>query len=167
MKARKIALLASFVAGAAFAEAPAVPARDPGYDALGHLVGRWTEKGNEATFVETCEWFHGRYHVVCRAERKRPDGTTSHGMSILSFVPGEGYVYTGIGSKGRYETLQHGTVENDILEFRSSAVQDGKTTVTRIRIGPFAEKAMPFVVDTSTDGGPWSAPDVTDYVRLD
>ena len=117
MKALLLALLASFAASAAPADAPTPPARDPGYDALAHFVGRWTTKGSEATFVETCEWFDGRFHVVCRSERKRPDGTTGRGLSILGFVPGEGYVYSGIGNKAatkRWRTASSTTTCSNI-----------------------------------------------------
>lgn len=154
---------AALAAGSAAPE----PERDPGYAALGNLVGEWTNAGSEDTFRESCAWYHGRFHVVCHTTRKREDGTTSHGMSILGFVPGAGYVYTGIGSKGRYETLEKGTFTGGILEYRSSATEDGKTVVTRIRMGPFGGRVVPFVVDASTDGGEWSAPDTTKYVKLD
>ena len=161
-------LVAATLVLAAFAAAPAAPEpeRDPGYAPLDSLIGVWTNAGSEDTFRETCEWYHGRFHVVCHSTRKRDDGTTGHGMSILGFVPGAGYVYTGIGSKGRYETLANGTFANGILEYRSTAVADGKSVVTRIRLGPPDERGFPFVVDTSTDGGPWSEPDTTTYVKI-
>jgi hypothetical protein len=153
---------------AALAATPATtdPPRDPGYAPLENLIGEWTTVGSEDTFRETCEWYHGRFHVVCHSTRKREDGTMGHGMSILGFMPGAGYVYTGIGNRGRYETLEKGTFADGVLEYRSTATDDGKTVVTRIRVGPAHDGRMPFVVDTSTDGGAWSEPDTTMYVRI-
>lgn len=142
------------------------PERAPGYDSLQNFVGRWTEKGNEETFLEICDWYDGNFHVVCNAERKRKNGTLGRSLSILSYVPGQGYVHVGIGNKGSYETLQNGTFRDGVFEFLSSAKEGAKSTVTRIRIGPFAERGFPFVVDTSTDGGPWVAAGTTDYVTL-
>jgi hypothetical protein len=142
------------------------PKRPPGYEPLHHFVGRWTERGNEKTFLEVCSWFDGNYHVVCNAERKRADGTVGRSLSILSFVPLEGYVHVSIGNGGSYETLQNGTFRGGLFEFSSTAKEGDKSIVTRIRIGPFTEQGFPFVVDTSTDGSPWVAGGTTEYVKL-
>jgi hypothetical protein len=142
------------------------PTRPPAYDPLQHFVGRWTERGNEKTFLEVCTWFDGNFHVVCNAERKRADGSVGRSLSILSYVPNEGYVHVGIGNKGSYETLQNGTFRSGRFEFLSTAKAGDKSIVTRIRIGPFTKHGFPFVVDTSTDGGPWVAAGTTDYVKL-
>lgn len=142
------------------------PERSPGYDNLQHFVGRWTEKGNEETFVEVCDWFDGKFHVVCKAERNRATGTVGRSLSILSYVPGQGYVHVGIGNKGSYETLQNGTFREGIFEFLSTGKQGNNSIVTRIRIGPFTEYGFSFVVDTATDGGPWVAAGTTDYIKI-
>ena len=163
----KTILIATLLFGSSqLATAQDAPVRAPGYDNLAHFVGRWTEQGNEATFLEVCDWFDGKFHVVCNAERTRPNGTVGRSLSILSYVGGQGYVHVGIGNKGSYGTLQNGTFHDGVFEFLSTAKEGGKSTVTRIRIGPFAQRGFPFVVDTSTDGGPWVAAATTDYVRL-
>jgi hypothetical protein len=151
---------------AALGQAVAPPARDPGYDVLQSFVGKWTMKGKEQTFREDCDWYDGRFHIVCHSEFTRDDGSVGRGISILGFVPGEGYVYTGIGNRGRYETLARGTVSGEILEYRSTTVEDGKPTIVRIRIGPFDEVGMPFIVDASTDDGKtWANLETSEYVR--
>jgi hypothetical protein len=142
------------------------PERPSGYDSLQHFVGRWTERGNEKTFLEVCTWFDGKFHVVCNAERKRADASVGRSLSILGYVPNEGYVHVGISNKGTYETLQNGTFRAGQFEFLSTAKEGDKSIVTRIRIGPFTEQGFPFVVDTSTNGGPWVAAGTTDYVKL-
>ena len=86
-------------------------------------------------------------------------------MSILSFVPRARYVYTGIGSNGRYETLQGGTWNRGVLTFTSTAHEGDKAVVTRIQIGPAADKGIPFVVDSSTDGGGWTRVETTTYIK--
>lgn len=152
--------------GTQFAVAQQAPQRPVEYDNLQHFVGRWTEQGNEKSFLEVCAWFDGKFHVVCNAERKRLNGTLGRSLSILSYVPGQGYVHVGIGNKGSYETLQHGTFRKGIFEFLSTTKESDKSTVTRIQIGPFVESGFRFVVHTSTDGGPWVAAGTTDYVKL-
>jgi hypothetical protein len=96
-------------------------ARHEGYEALDGFVGTWTIPGQESTYQEVCAWYHGERHIICNTESKRKDGSIAHSMSILSFVPDHGYVYTGIGSRGRYETHEKGTFQNGILEYTDHA----------------------------------------------
>jgi hypothetical protein len=84
-------------------------------------------------------------------------------MSILSFIPDQGYVYTGIGNRGRYETHERGTFKNGILEYIDRT--DGE--ITRIRIGPFTNRAaIPFVVHTSKNGTDWELAESFNYIRV-
>lgn len=136
--------------------------RHAGYAPLENLVGSWTISGKESTFLERCAWYHGERHIVCNTESKRADGSTSHAMSILSFVPDQGYVYAGIGSHGRYETHQRGTYADGILEYLDPS-GDGWT---RIRIGPFGAAAVPFNVHSSPDGIEWKLLDSFTYIRV-
>lgn len=137
--------------------------RDAGYDVLEGLVGSWTIPGQEGKYLETCDWYHGRRHIVCNTESKRADGSTSHSMSILSLVPGQGYVYTGIGSRGRYEAHEGGTFKDGILEY----VDRTPETTTRIRVGPFEDrKVVPFRVQTSSDGLKWDEVESFTYMRV-
>ena len=137
--------------------------RPEGYDPLENLVGRWTIAGREGTYLETCDWYDGRRHIICNMESKRKDGSTSRGMSILSFVPGQGYVYTGIGNRGRYETYRGGTYNNGLIEY----LDHTEGVHTRIRVGPFTDKSVvPFNVHTSQDGATWELADSFNYVRV-
>jgi hypothetical protein len=152
-----VALLA--LAGSALAEEQA---RHEGYAPLEHLVGTWTIVGKEDSYRETCGWYHGKRHIVCETESKRKDGSISHGMSILSFVPESGYVYTGIGSSGRYESYRGGTYNEGVLEY----VNRTPAEITRIRVGPFTGKGeIPFAVHTSTDGAAWTLAESFSYRR--
>ena len=137
--------------------------RHEGYVPLEGLVGSWTIAGKESTYLETCDWYDGKHHIICNTESKRKDGSISRGMSILSFVPEQGYVYTGIGNQGRYETYRGGTYKNGVIEYLDQS--DG--THTRIRIGPFSDKKIvPFNVHTSQDGFKWEQADSFNYVRV-
>lgn len=142
------------------------PDHSADYARLDPLVGRWTVKGREGRFVETCQWYQGGFHVVCQSESAREDGSKGIGTSILSFVPGKGYVYTGIGSSGRYETLSGGVFADGKIVFTTTANEDGKSVATRISLGPPDDKGFPFVVDTATDGGAWTVVESIEYVKL-
>ena len=139
------------------------PAGSQGSAALGGLVGTWTIQGRESTYIETCAWYDGERHIVCNTESKRADGSTAHSMSILGFVAGKGYVYTGIGSRGRYETYANGTFEDGILEYLDRTPEG----ITRIRLGPFSDRSvLPFNVHTSADGVKWVEVESFRYIRI-
>lgn len=159
--------------GAAFCHVPAVQSEPTvtapadGYERLAPLIGRWTQKGMESSYVETCRWFDGRYHVVCDTEFKRADGSTGRGMSILGYVADEDrYVYVGIGSNGRTETMT-GTFRDGLLEFKPDPIDGGIPGFSRVRMGPFAGRDVPFVAESSIDGVAWTTEVSITYVRLD
>lgn len=156
-------LAVSTSAAAAPAEHPHPPAE---YAPLEGFVGNWTTLGRESQFHEVCEWYAGKFHVICNARSKRPDGSTGHGMSILSFVPGGGYVYSGIGSNGRYETFSGGRWSEGTFIFESREAGNGASAINRIAIGPFTETGFLFVVSTSEDGVSWAEVGRTTYLRL-
>lgn len=166
MKHLKATFPLMLAASIAVAQAAQEPERAPEYDPLEGFVGRWTTQGRETQFLETCSWYYGKFHVVCNAESKRADGSIGHSMSILSYVPGAGYVYSGIGSKGRYETFDRGRWSDGKFIFDSTSSTDGKAVTNRITIGPFTDKGFLFVVTTSTDGVAWTEADQTTYIRL-
>jgi hypothetical protein len=137
--------------------------RHEGYEVLEGFVGTWTIPGQESTYQETCAWYHGERHIVCNTVSKRKDGSLGHSMSILSFVPDRGYVYTGIGSRGRYETHENGTLQDGILEY----IDRGEGETTRIRIGPFSDRSLiPFIVHTSSNGTDWTLVESFNYTRV-
>lgn len=137
--------------------------RHAGYDVLDAFVGTWTIPGQESTYRETCAWYHGERHIVCHTESKRQDDSIGYSMSILSFVPDQGYVYTGIGSRGRYEAYEKGTFRDGILEYTYHS--GGETT--RIRVGPFKDRdVIPFIVHTSRNGADWETAESFHYTRV-
>jgi hypothetical protein len=150
-------LVAPCVIAASLASAQQSPPREraPGYAPLDQFVGHWTSKGLEATFLEKCEWFDGRHHVVCRAETRRKDGTIGHSMSILGYLPGENvYTYHGIGSRGRNDT-RRGNYRDGVFSFSTESREGGKVTVSRVRVGPFMGREVPFVEEAAVNGGEW------------
>jgi hypothetical protein len=159
VRAHPLALLAIAAAAPAFAAE-----RAPEYDALQLFVGAWTQQGSESVFREDCDWFEGRHQVVCHSTRQRDDGSVSRGMSLLGYTPADGYVYTGIGSRGRFEMLRGGRFQDGRFVFESTATEDGKAVASRITIGPRTDAGFHFVVETSTDGGPWTHADTTVYL---
>jgi hypothetical protein len=164
---RTHAMLFLMLSGSAMAaEPPRLPERPAEYTPLENFVGRWTTAGREKEFLETCDWYHGKFHVVCNSVSRRADGSMGYGMSILSYVPGVGYAYSGIGSKGRYETLDKGRWLEGKFVFDSHGTDAGMPVTSRISIGPFTSEGFLFVVSTSADGVSWSEMNRTTYLRL-
>lgn len=164
--ARRVALAAAVAAAVALLPAAVAAERGPEYDALALYLGAWTQEGRQSVFREDCDWYDGRFQVVCHSTSTRADGSTGRGMSVLGYTPGEGYVYAGIGNRGRFEMLRGGRFEGGRFVFESTAQQNGKSVTSRITIGPRTDAGFPFVVDASTDGGPWTHVDTTTYVAL-
>lgn len=143
------------------------PARAAGYDRLNPIVGRWTIKGREETHLEVCRWYDGNFHIVCETERKRKDGSIGRSMSILSYLPDKDrYTYFGIGNQGSNDTMS-GVFHDGILEFTAEAEDNGKTIFTRVRMGPFSSREVPFIAETSDDRVTWKTDASFAYVRLD
>jgi len=134
---------------------PASPARHPGYDKLQMFVGDWTIEGRESAYREKCDWFDGRFHVVCHTQSKRSDGTVGRGISILGYLPDEdAYTYHGIGSRGRNETMR-GTFEGTTFKAHGESRDGGKLVKSRVTATPAAGGEFTFRAETSTDDGPW------------
>jgi hypothetical protein len=161
------------LASASCALTPQAPIPTPalawgaGYEPLSSFIGRWTLKGDEDTYVETCGWYEGGFHIICHTENKRSDGSVGKGMSILGYLPDkDSYTYHGIGSKGRNETMI-GTFRGGIFEFNSEGRENGRVVKARVRMGPFIGREIPFTAETSIDGAPWVMDATITYVRLD
>ena len=93
------------------------------HERLGYFVGNWTNEGriNENTMglptgkfngKDKCEWFEGKFAVVCHSEGTGPMGPTKQ-IGIMSYAAMEGvYTYYGNESTGMaMTTIPRGTVE--------------------------------------------------------
>ena len=162
---RFMALVATLVASSAIGVDAQPVAPSAGHARLAQLVGKWTLKGMEGRFRETCEWYEGRFHVVCHTENIRADGSIGRGMSILGYLPAEdAYTYHGIGARGRNVT-QRGRFRDGTFEFVTPAA--GDAPAIRIRLGPFGERGFPTVEEALAPDGTWTRRSSGEYVKLD
>lgn len=145
--------------------APPEP-RPAGYDKLQMFVGRWTLEGREDRYLEQCDWFDGRFTVVCNTESKRRDGTVSRGMSVLGYLPEEDvYTYHGFNSSGRNET-QRGGFRGTTFWVEGEARDGGKHVKSRVTITPKTDGNFTLVGESSTEGAPWVTDGTFQYKRL-
>jgi hypothetical protein len=78
------------------------PQPGPEHARLGYFVGKWNVEGEvkpgpmgpggKLTSSDTCEWFEGRFSVICRSDGSSPAGPTKS-LGILGYSAEE-KVYT-------------------------------------------------------------------------
>ena len=85
---------------------PAQPG--PEHKRLQFFVGEWKFEGetkgqsgasSKVTGTERCEWFDGRFHVVCRGEATE-EGRVTKELTLLGYDPSGVYTRSNIGSSG-------------------------------------------------------------------
>ena len=132
------------------------PARPPGYDKLQMFVGTWTIEGREDRYRETCDWYEGRFMIVCNTEAKRRDGGVTKSMSLIGYLPEEDvYTYHGFNSSGRNET-QRGGFRGTTFWVEGQARDGGKMVKSRVTITPKTDGTFTLLAESSTEGGPWT-----------
>ena len=141
------------------------PKPGPEVQTLAYYLGTWkvegkvnagTPLGPAGTFsaTDTCEWFAGGFHLVCRSEGTGPKGMTTF-LSIMAYdAKAKAYTYYGISSRGETESekltltgstwtsLSEETVAGQPTRFRYTEVQESPTSYT-------------FKLEHSVAGGPW------------
>jgi hypothetical protein len=171
---RVFALLAVSVFGAvaglqlAAAQAPPQPAKPgPEHQKLGYFVGKWTNEGEmkpgpmgpggKMTSIETCEWFDGRFAVVCRGEGKGPMGPTKS-LGILGYSTEEKvYTYSGVDNSGMtMASVPRGTVQGDTWTYNDEMVMGGQKVKTRVTIKELSPTAYTFKMELQGPDGKWA-----------
>jgi hypothetical protein len=111
--------------------------------------------GGKMTSQDTCEWFSGNFHVVCRSQGKGAMGPMSSLGVITYSAPDKAYTYYGIDSMGSSE-LSKGTKSGGTWTFTSKSHMGGQAFNSRYTIVETSPTAYTFKWDTSEDGTKWS-----------
>jgi Protein of unknown function (DUF1579) len=143
------------------------PKPGPEHQRLGYFVGRWLSEGKiepgpmgpggKVTADDLCEWFDGRFSVVCRSEGKSPMGPTK-GLAILSYSAEQKvYTYYGTDNLGMtMTTVPHGTVQGDTWTYNDEGVMGGKKMKTRVTIKELSPTAYSFKMEIQGPDGKWA-----------
>jgi hypothetical protein len=142
------------------------PKPGPEAQKLAYYVGTWKTEGEvkagspldpagKFSSTDTCEWFAGGFHMVCRGEGTGPRGKRTS-LDIMAYdVEAKVYTYYGISSRGEtdsdkvtltgntWTTLWEGKAAGKPAKFRYTEVQTSPTAYT-------------FKVEDSVAGGPWT-----------
>jgi len=155
-----------FLAAPALAAPPQAPKPGPEHKRLGFFVGKWKGTGTIAenpfmpggkfTASDTCEWFEGRFAVVCRSQGKGPAGPT-RGLGIMSYSPSEkAYLYYGLdNSPMAMATVPRGTVEGDTWTYQDESKMGGETVKSRYVIQLLDKKSYAFRWEILGPDGQW------------
>jgi hypothetical protein len=153
--------------GVAGAQAPPAPKPGPEHARLGYFVGLWTTEGEmkpgpmgpggKITASDTCEWFEGRFSVVCRSEGKTPMGP-SKSIGILAYSPEEKiYTYYGIDSSAMTMTsVPRGTVQGGTWTYTDESLMGGQKVKSRVTIKELSPTAYTFTMEFQGPDGKWA-----------
>jgi Protein of unknown function (DUF1579) len=150
----------SLLVAACVANTAAQTASKPGaeHDRLRSLAGTWNteaeEEGFKYTLRETCEWFAGEFHLVCRS-----DGTGNasrlRAQTILGYDTRRGtytrYSHNSFGNA----TLMNGTVAGSVWTWSGEVTTGDGTIRLRATATEESPNAQSYKVEGSTDGTSW------------
>lgn len=149
---------------AAAQEGPMKPG--PEHEKLGYFVGNWTSEGkiNEnpmmpagpMTGTSHCEWFEGKFAVVCRDEGNGPMGKTK-GLGIMSYSADAGaYTYYGVDSMGMVmTTVPMGKVDGKTWVYNDESEMGGSTFKNRFTIVETSATTQTFKWEMEGQDGKW------------
>ena len=151
----------------ATAQTPQAPTPGPEHQRLEYFVGKWTSEGEmkanpmslggKITSSDTCEWFEGRFAVICHSEGTTPMGP-SKSVGILSYSPEEKvYTYYGVdNSNMTMATVPRGTVQGDTWTYTDESMMGGKKIKSRIIIKELSPSAYAFTMELQGPDGKWA-----------
>ncbi len=148
--------------------AQAGPPQKPGpeHQRLGFFVGRWKAEGEikpgpmgpggKFTGTDTCEWFEGRFTVICRSDGQGPSGP-SKSIGILGYNP-EQKVYTYYGVDNTAMTMSsvpRGTVQGKTWTYTDETTMGGQTVKSRVILEEESPTAYTFRMEFQGPDGAW------------
>jgi Protein of unknown function (DUF1579) len=158
--------LAVFAIGSlGLAQAPPAPKPGPQHKPLGYFVGKWKTEadikpglmgpGGKMTSTDSCEWFTGNFHVVCRSEGSGAMGNmTSIGILGYSDLH-KAYTYFGADSIGSTDVAQ-GQKKGNTWTFTSTSSLGGKSFQSRFTIVETSPTVQTLKWEASEDKKTWN-----------
>ena len=148
------------------AQAPQAPKPGPEHQRLGYFVGKWNAQGEikpgpmgpggKITGTDTCEWFEGRFAVICHSEGTGPTGP-SKSIGILGYNMEEKvYTYYGLDNSAmNMATVPRGTVQGDTWTYTDEGVMGGQKVKSRVTLKTLSPTAYTFLMEAQGPDGKW------------
>ena len=143
------------------------PKPGPEHARLGYFVGKWNAEGDikpgpmgpggKMNSTDTCEWYEGRFSVICRYEGNGPMGA-SKGMGILGYSAEEKvYAYYAVDNTNMaMASVPKGTVRGDTWTYTDEAVMGGQKVKSRVTIKELSPTAYTFRYEVQGGDGKWT-----------
>jgi len=144
-------ILLLLVPSHAFGQAQTAQPPKPGPEVqeLAYYVGTWKGEGEakaspfgsggKLSSSQTCEWFAGGFHVVCRGDETGPSGKRTF-LNIMAYdAETKGYTEYGISSFGESEYNKGGSIVGNKRMFLWDADAGGKPAkfrYTEVHVSP-------------------------------
>jgi len=159
-----ILLVAVLLVTALGAQAPEGPPK-PGaeHDKLAYFVGKWTSEGEakatsfgpggKYTATETCEWFAGKFAVVCKADGNMMGGNFNS-LSVLSYDSyAKTYVYFETNNWGE-NVFSRGKMDGDTWSWSNDTPMGGKTVHGRFTLKQASPDVATYKFEMATGSDP-------------
>ncbi len=151
----------------AVAQTPPAPKPGPEHQRLGYFVGKWTTEGEmkpgplgpggKMSATDNCEWFEGRFAVICHSDGKNPTGPTKS-IGLLSYsLEAKVYTYYGLDNTAMtMATVPKGTVKGDTWTYDDESVMGGQKVKSRVTIKELSPTAYTFKLELQGPDGKWA-----------
>ncbi len=167
MKAMAIVCALGIGLSVASAQAPQAPAPGAEHQKLAYFVGTWQSEGEmmespmgpggKTSSKDRCEWFEGKFAVVCHYDGAGPMGPMK-GIGILGYSP-EDKVYTfyGLDNSGMTMlSIPRGVVQGKTWTYNDEMKMGGQSIKNRYIIEQVSEDSYTFRWEVEGEGGAWN-----------
>jgi hypothetical protein len=140
----------------------------PEHARLAYFVASWRFEGQAApspfgpggkySGAEMCEWFSGKFAIICHATSQGPMGELKS-ISLMSYDPEEKvYTYFGVDSRGSVDTSK-GQVAGDTWTWTGEGKVKGKPYKFRMAVKEISPDLYTFKAELSEDSVKWAVID--------
>jgi hypothetical protein len=159
-----VASLVTLQVAAGQAQTPAKPG--PEHARLAYFVGKWKAEGEvkpgpmgpggKITTTDDCQWFEGKFSVICRTEGTTPSGPT-RSIGILGYSSEEKvYTYYGVDNSGMtMSSVPKGTIQGDTWTYTDESTMGGQKVKSRVTIKEVSPKSYTFRMEFQGPDGKW------------
>ena len=159
-----LVLVSSRAFGQAQSDQPPKPG--PEVQKLAYYIGTWKGEGEakaspfgsagKLSSSQTCEWFAGEFHVVCRGEETGPSGKRTF-LNIIAYdADTKGYTEYSISSFGESEYDKGGSIDGSKLMFLWDGDAGGKPAKFRYTEEHVSPTLYTYKAEVSVGNEPWT-----------
>ena len=114
--------------------------------------------GGKMSATDTCDWFEGRFAVVCHSDGKTPMGA-SKSIGILGYSTEEKvYTYYGVDNTNMLmASVPRGTVKGDTWTYEDESMMGGKKIKSRVTVKELSPTSYTFKMELQGPDGAWTS----------